>query len=173
MQKFASATWNGIADIVKIEDKQVPLTITNDGEGKEVIWDDTSSLSVYHRIENINYSIPVDDYGPPGTTMMEATSLKMVFMADRNKLNLRADDLSAAASMDFPKEFTEGQINTFGFNSMTISMESVNMNFINEFETEFKGVEYPLNTSLVMFSIKYKIESTYNKSCFGLCFKNC
>ena len=173
-RRYQSGKWYGIADLLKnnAEDKETttPVIIDDAGEGTDVIFDDTSSMVVYHRVMSLNYEIAdPNDYGKPGTTMRETAEMKMIFFADRMKLKDRVENFIAAAINDFPKEFLSSVVSAFGNNKTIIELGSVNTDIYTIWSGEFQNVDFNLASSICAFELTYKVINEFNKNCFTLC----
>jgi hypothetical protein len=174
-RRYQSGQWFEIADPVQTSgesegDKVEPMILDDFGEGTAVVFDDTSSLVVFHRLDNLQYELgEPNDYGAPGTTMREVASMRMMFTASRSKLKSRGEDMVAAAILDFPKEFLPSVISPLGMNSCIIEMGDVETDIYGLWRKEWPGTNMTLATDTVMFQIKYKIVDTFNKKCFQLC----
>ncbi len=173
--RYQSGQWFGIADPVMTTGESEsgniePMILDDEGEGTPVVFDDTSSLVVFHRLDDLTYEIAdPNDYGSPGTTMRETASMRMMFTASRNKLKSRGENMVAAAILDFPKEFLPSVIAPLGMNSCIIEMGDVETDIYSLWNKEWQGTKMMLSTDTVMFQIKYKIVNTFNKKCFSLC----
>lgn len=172
--KFQSSDWNGISDPVETDKGEgnvimQPMIVDDQGECKMLVFDDVFNMVVFHKVEGLDYEVADPNYGKPGTTIQETAQMKMIFSADRSKLLIRPEDMIAAAVMDIPKEFLPTDISPLGLNSCVIEMGSVNKDPYSVWEENWKGVKFPLSPEDLLFSISYKIVSTFNKCCFSFC----
>lgn len=172
--KFDSAKYNAIAEVIKTFDKEgeteAIYIVDDDGEAKELVYDDTNIIQIFHKVENLSYQVAEpNDYGNPGTTMQENASLKMVFFANRKRIRTRFEQVVAAAVMSFPKEFTATQISPLLLINCTIDMGDVNTDAYSVWGENWPGSEFGLKPGDVLFSINYRVVSNYNKNCFTLC----
>ncbi len=172
-RRFNPTRFNGIADplrTVSDDEKEVttPTIIDNNGEGKEIVYNDQFSAQCYHRLISPVYSMPDPEYGKAGTTMQETANMKMIFMGDRSQMKQRQEEIIAAVIFDFPKEFVSAQFTPLGLTSCVIEMGDVEANMFDVFISEWNGREYDLTTSSILFAVNYKIINTYNK-CFEIC----
>ena len=169
---FQNSKWYNIADKNKttgdVEITQ-PLILDNNGEGISVVFDDTNFLQVFHKVDTINYLIADVDYGNPGTTMQEEAEMSIIVVGSRKRLKTRQENIMAAISLSFIKEFKDSDIRPLGMNSCIIEMGSVDIDPYSVWDQNWIGAEYSLNTDTFLFSMKYKIVSTFNKNCFTIC----
>lgn len=173
-RRFQPCQYYGIADPVKITgedsgDRTEPQIIDNDGEAISLVFDDNNAVQVYHQQDNISYEIAPVDYGKPGTTMREIVDMRLIFAANRSRV--QTDNLSCASAiaMDFPKEFTAAQLTATGNNYGIIEMGEVETNPYSVWESEFPGSPFGLNLNTIFISVKYKLTLEYNKNCFSIC----
>jgi hypothetical protein len=171
--RFQSGKLYNISDPVKSykEDGSSttePMIIDDNGECTNLSYDDSRSFTLFHTVEEIEYNIPSDDYGRPGTTMMETANMKLIFTGSRRKLKFAVEDIIAAVIYDIPKEFLPIDICNLNLTSCIIEVGIVDSNIYNVWDDNWINTEMRLNTESIAFSIKYKIISTYNK-CFSLC----
>lgn len=173
-QRFNPSRFLGIADPMRrVEEggKEIttPTIIDNDGDGTEVVMNDKYSAQCYHRVVTPTYLLPPDNaYGKAGRDMQEIADCVMVFMGDRSQMKVTQVDCIAAVAYDFPKEFLPSQYSPLGLTSCVIEMGSVEKNPFDVFNTEWQGHDYALETSSILFSINYRVISTY-ATCFAIC----
>jgi hypothetical protein len=174
-QKFQGGQWNNIAEFVKESSGENtiirrPVVVSDDGSCSNVSVDDSFPLVVYHRTVNLEYSDPEDwDFGDAGMIKREVASMVLIFFADRNRLNVTAENAVAAISMDIPDYLTNAQISALQLMSCRTEVESANINKYEVFEQEYDTVEYGLKPNSIMVSVPYKIISEYSPNCFDLC----
>lgn len=171
-RRFQASAWYNIADPLRTtgeNETTQPVIIDNEGEGKSVVFDDTNALQVFHRINSISYKIADPDYGNPGTTTEETANMRMIFVGSRRRLKTRPENVMAGAAMDFPKELNSSVITSLGMNSLIIEMGDIDLDPYSVWNTEWQGSDFELDSDTFLFSLKYTIISTFNKSCFSIC----
>lgn len=176
-RKFQGSLYLGIADEVKTidgeDDARVetiePGVIDNDGEVTDVSYDDNYPLVIFHRVMDLKYEVAPENYGPPGTTMQETASMKVVVGGSRSRVQTNENNIIASVALDFPKEFTPTVVSTLGMNSCIIEMGQVNPHIYSVWDEHWKGIPCTLGPNIFLFSIDYQVISTYNKNCFNLC----
>jgi len=171
--KYQRSMWSALADAQKTtsDESTRPVIIDNTGQETDLSIDDKYNLQVYHCIEGLRYGIANEkaDYGDPGTVMEENAEMEMIFYGDRVNINLRPEDIIAGAMLWFPKELTPAQATTLSLTSVIIETSHVDTDSMKVFATQYHGKEYRLKPSQFMCSIKYRIISTFNKSCYQIC----
>lgn len=172
-RRFQPCVYYGIADPVRItgeeNERTEPQIIDNDGEGTSLVFDDTNVVQVYHQHDNLSYEIAPVDYGKPGTTMREIADLRLIFAANRSRVQTDNLNCAAAIGIDFPKEFTAAQLSALGNNYGTIEMGGVETDPYKVWEQEFPGRPFGLAMNTIFISVKYKLTLEYNKNCFSIC----
>lgn len=171
--KFKPAKTFGICEAVKKsedgKETSQPSYFDTWGEGESVAFDDTNTLMIFHRVESISYSNDSDGYGNADKNLIETANMRLVFTGQRNKMNARPENVLAAIELFFLKELTPAQASGFGVYGATLEMGDANLDSYSVWDQEFQGIEYGLVPEIMMFSIPYKIISTFNKGCFILC----
>lgn len=170
--KFKPASFLGIAEFVKTTESEKdffePAIVDNDGECTRCAFDDTNAIQAYHRIQSLVYRDDPEGYGDD-KTMEETADMRFVFFGQRNKITARKEDVVAAIQMHFIKEFSSADLTTLDLASCIIEMGDVNLDQYSVWDEEFKGIDFGLAPEVMLFSISYKVISTYNKTCFTLC----
>ena len=147
----------------------IPLVVNDRGEYLEVILDDSYPISIYHRVLSNNYSFDATDgYGRDKKKQRCTTIMLMCVMAFRNQIKISKEDLEAQIVVNFPLGNTPNLL-VKPLQTNTISVIDSNMDSLSVFQSEFKGLEVKLNQENILFSIRYKIESTYYTGCFHIC----
>jgi hypothetical protein len=175
--KFAGSQWYNIADVVmttgEVEGKsrKEPMIVSAFGSGSAISlsFDDRYPMMVYHQLDDLRYSLSPIDAGPAGTIRLETADMRILFWADRSKLNFRPEQLIAAVEASFPIQFAPTLAQSFGNASTTIEMGSVNDDPYDVFNKEWPGSDFDFFTTTLLFSISYRINNTFNAACFQLC----
>ncbi len=173
--RFQSAVYYGIADLVKenINDTVTtkPCIIANDGECTSVIIDDTYPMQIYHRIMSLSFEQSTEDnYGEPVRMIKETATMSLVLIADRNRLQMDAENIVSAIAANLPPTLTAAELATLGLSSCQIyaTGEAVIDSEVI-FNREYRNIEYLFKPNAAMFSINYLIEMEFSKSCFDIC----
>lgn len=171
--KFQSGDWNGIAEQVRTAEETgeniTPAVLDLEGEGKNMMFDDTYPFRAYHRMLSVNYSDDETEYGNPGTTMREISEMKLVFIGSRFKMGTRPENVIAALEMDFPKEFKPIDISPLGLNKCVIEMGDVIYDPYAIWNEEFSGNDFSLPTDIIAISLRYRLHILFEKCCFNFC----
>lgn len=173
--KFTGTQWNSIADDVMTtgeeegKSRKEPMIIDNHGECESMSFDDRWPMQVFHKIEDIKYSLSPIDVGVPGTIRTEVASMRMIVQASRERLGFRPEQLIAAFEAAFPIQFSSALSISFGNSATTIEMGTVEDDPYTVFNREWPGSNFEYFTSTLIFSISYKVTNTFNQKCFTLC----
>lgn len=171
--RFQSGDWNGIAEQAKTIEESgesiVPAILDLNGEGKNLMYDDTYPFRAYHRMLSVNYSDDDTEYGNPGQTMKEISEMKLVFIGSRFKMGTRPENVIAALEMDFPKEFKPSDLTPLGLNKCTIEMSDVSYDMYSIWAEEFAGNDFALPIDTIAISLRYRITILFEKCCFNFC----
>lgn len=171
--RFQSGDWNGIAEQAKTIEESgesiVPAILDLNGEGKNLMYDDTYPFRAYHRMLSVNYSDDDTEYGNPGQTMKEISEMKLVFIGSRFKMGTRPENVIAALEMDFPKEFKPSDLTPLGLNKCTIEMSDVSYDMYSIWAEEFAGNDFALPIDTIAISLRYRITILFEKCCFNIC----
>jgi hypothetical protein len=83
-RKFQPSAYYQIVDDVKTtgadDEKIEPMIVFTNGECKKMVYDDTNAFQIFHKLNDVSYSLGDLDYGPPGTTMQETASMELIFV---------------------------------------------------------------------------------------------
>ena len=170
-QPFQSAKFHTIARPRENTDQNgwtMPMVVSDEDNGTFVNPDDTFPLVVYHTVGNPEYLDDQKvDFGDPGTWMVVKYPLQLICFGDRLKIQTEQENIIDSVSYNFPKTFTNSQLQPLGITDCNIDMDSTNNDSLSVWNQEFKDVDFPLKNNQFIFSIKYTVKMTYK--CFSLC----
>lgn len=173
-QKFQGGSWNGIAEFVYEEIDGVrmkrPTVISEDGDGSDVMVNDTYPMVVYHRIASLTYENEDDwDFGDPNMIKREIANMIMIVFGDRSRLNVTSEDMVATIAANMPASLSSSQYTALQIISAEINVGQPTINKQEVFDQEYEGSEYNLKTNSIFVSIPYTITTSYSKNCFNIC----
>jgi hypothetical protein len=176
IEKFQGGVlYNQIAELVPEIDRDStrttkPAIIDHYGEGTSVIIDDTLPFQIYHRLLSINnVSIPGDNFGDAGQTIEETANMVMIVISDRGKILMQGYDFLAGICVNMPQALSSAQNATLDLLSCIIEIEGTNTNIEEVYNQEYSVSNYGLKPNSIMYSVSYKIITTFSKECFPLC----
>lgn len=152
----------GLAEpvIVKSEDDDndmsFPAIIDDEGECRYVFADDDYPFGVYHRLINRTYSMK-KGYGDKDLDV-RTDEIILVCWGFRNLL--RMDPISFESQIIVPALPKEGLLIQSNFDRLSV------------FNNEFKNVDYNLIPELFLFSVKYKVQYTFDRECVEISEEN-
>lgn len=144
----------GVADPIVIRDENdsiFPVIIDNDGECRDVLFDDSKDVSIYHRLNTKTYgTVSTAGYGdiPQRSVVYE---MAMIVCGRRDKINV----------YDMERACVFGIENTSNA-KQRIKCEVITSNFHRPqvFASEYTGVQFPIQPNIFLFKINYKITRT-------------
>jgi len=173
-KRFAGGRVENIAVQVKLdyEDKAavyVPVVYRSSGEYREVTFDDSYPLTIYHRTLSNTYK-PIDGQGVGATKRkwLATSQMLMCVMAFRDQIKTDKETLEAAIVTNFPFG-NNANYKIAPLQTCIVTVLQTDMDSLAVFLQEFKGVNVELNPEKIIFLVKYKIESTYYEGCFNIC----
>jgi len=178
-KRFSSAEFNAIAYPVMVDNRDdrqqispcIPLSA---GEYKQMMFDDTKSFVLYHKILSKSYQRVENDgssFGRvSGRNMRAVTQMQMVFLCNRDIIKILTEELEALVVTNFP-DGKETGFKTISSSILGVDIKPVNSDFdyTRLWIQEFKGYEFNVNPDRAMLSVNYTIESTFKTKCFKLC----
>jgi|ERR1043165_815613 hypothetical protein len=148
-----------------------PAVMSDNYEAQEITVNDTYPISIYHKLLNKTYSPAATsgNYGNGNPSVICKADIKMVVYGKYTKLKLTTEQLEALITTGFPDLISREKLSPYKLDTMTVNLQSSNLNSAAVFAEEYKGFEPFLAPEDILFSIKYTIESRYRKNCFTIC----
>lgn len=143
----------------------LPAEVDKKGEGTYVGPDDTSPISLYHKLNNLNSSVRSNGTGDSLGDQVNLYQNSMVVFVDRTKTGLLPDELLLHIQANFPEK-----LRIQPYKNITIKFTGVLLNSRAVFERDFQGSTFKLPNEKTLFEINYTIESMFDKNCFNNCF---
>lgn len=156
-------------DNVKV--KRFPGIIDTYGEVQAIIADDCYQVIIYHKLEAIvNTVIPKTGFGDGQGDQLETANMAVIVMAFRDKVKKPGYILEAALKNASPEKTKITGNTGQHLQSSVFRIGNSSFDKLGLLSREFSEVElnYP---NLIVFEMKYRIESTWRKGCFDAC--NC
>lgn len=169
--RFKGGRFEAIATQVMVsEEKALPIVYEN-GDYRDVVFDDRYPVSVYHRVQSNTYSFDATkDFGRDKKLQKCTSVMLMCVMAFRDQIKISKEQLEMLLVSNFPLGNTPNFM-TDSLQTNTISVLDSDMDSLRVYQNEFKGLEIKLTQERIIFSIRYKIESSWFTGCFDMC--NC
>lgn len=168
---FQSLKQHGLAWQISKGDKTFAAKDLTESEMKNCIPNDANSITTYHRILNKNYSLAdlKFQFGGKKDIMDETTNGLMLVFADQRKLKLNASELEEVIVKAINQDLNSSRNDFDGVQNIFVSVENSEFDVKSIFSKEFSSFKDFVKPYHMMFSISYKLECKYNKSCIAIC----
>lgn len=150
----------------------LPAFCDANGEYTTVEPDDKFNIIIYHRtISNVYTKVTQqqqrsfgDDYALKCTTEMQ-----LGVIADSRKVKLLAEQIEPMIIYGMPLLLPKQMMIDLGFRSCIITPIASNMDKINVFRQEYPSTQYFLKPFHQLFTIRYRVETGFDKNCIEKC----
>ena len=169
--RFQRANIVGLAELVNNgEEGTIPMVVGDDGSGTIVAVDDTYNLQIYHRHLSSTYTEEADEsFGSGVNEVTEVAKMKLVLIADRERIEQSKSDLVTHVAMGFPANFTDTDTGAYTYVSMVRAVVTdSNLDNAEVYSGEY-GLDGQLPANYVMASIDYDLYIEINKNCYDSC----
>lgn len=147
----------------------LPATCDEQGNHKLIEPDDKFPITVYHKtITNAYTSAKQQSYGDDYVYKC-TTEMQLIVLADQRKVKMTAEQLEPAVIYGMPQRLSAALMQDVRFASCLITPLGSDMDKIRVFRQEYPGNEYFLKPYHQLFSIRYRIEATFDKNCVNKC----
>lgn len=176
-KRFSGAKLEGIACQVSRQAEgetveTLPAIISDNQVERYVGVDDSFPLQLYHRILGNSYggAEKKQQYGDDISLKTCATEVVMVVFAKRSAMKMPGEQLEMLIASGFPDIFTREQIATMAaMAAVKVTLRSSDMDSFRVWGNEYKNIAFPLGPEDILFSMNYRIDSSYQKGCFKIC----
>lgn len=139
------------------------------GEMEVAYPDDTHALITYHKIISVSYSnTKPAQYGDRKNFLLQTSDVALNIIGFSDQLQLLSNDLEGLVAPGIPADAKE-LARTLGFNNILISPLASRFDSQAIFNEEFRGTDFKLKPNMIVFQVKYRIESEFRKDCFKIC----
>ncbi len=181
-RRFQDGKWyDGIATKLNREESgpkegdvyiaKFPAIIDNNGESKDVSYNDTYPIQFYHRLTApLRYpDMSQESFGNPDMSNQEIADMVLICIAKRSKVKAFPEEICAAIVASFVKELSPAQLMPLQLQQATMEILETNTDTFSVFAQEFENVDFALTTDISMIAVRYRITTLYGKNCFTLC----
>lgn len=174
-ERFQGARIERLAWLANVQSNErihtMPVLIDKFAEMKYVGIDDTYPLTIYHRMLSNAYvkATPRQGYGDNIKVMKQTTDMVMVVSGRANIIKLTSEQLEAVLAVGFPDNIAPSELADLKLDNMTVTLIGSDMNNLNVFNTEYRNIDFVPPEDLLLFSMRYQIETSWKKGCFKLC----
>lgn len=148
------------------ETEQLPVVLSDDGEGKYVGIDDVAPLIIYHRVLNVTPTrVPNSGKGDSRGDLLNTYQMALFMYWDRKPYPVKPEELHMVVQARTPDRI-EGipDIKQLLFNPA-----SVNLNTLQVYNQEYGGDSFKLPANRYIIQINYSIALTFNPACIATC----
>lgn len=148
--------------------KKYPAAIDDNGEATMIDIDDLYSLMMYHKLDSITNSTEKLAMGDGQGNPVESANMALIVFAFRDKVKCGVDMLEAVIKDKLPDVRANIRNNTGALLQNSI-FRAGNSTFdkITLLGREYSSI--PLLPELLVFELKYRIDSTWRKGCLTIC----
>lgn len=178
-EKLQPAKFHGLSTVItrsnkgKTPDKleTLPAMIDEAGKVELITLDSKLALQVYHKLLGKAYSYEKKSYGDSYLTRC-VSDMTMIVITNCELTKSAKEVLEPVILFGLPQRLSVALIADLKLNSCLITPVSSNMNHPEIYRQEYPKADYALNENLSMFSIRYKIETTFSQACIDACLCN-
>lgn len=147
----------------------IPASCNNDGEYEAIVPDDRFPIIIYHKVISNGYtSVKQQSFGND-YAYKATTEMQLVVIADSRKIKMQAEALEPLIIFGLPGLGSDQLSKDTGLNRISISPINSTMDKILVFRQEYPATEYFLKPFQQLFSIRYRIEATFDRNCVNKC----
>jgi hypothetical protein len=170
-KRFQPGKFYGITTILARHQKvgnglELLPAMEKDGQYDAIGVDDRINITLYHKVVANSYTM--QKKGGYGDDYLHKCSAEMllVILADERKVKLKAEQLEPMVIYGMPNGFP---LTDTGLSSCIISPLGSTMDRLIVFRQEYPGTEFFLKPYHHLFSIRYRIETSFDKNCIDNC----
>lgn len=150
--------------------KRYPAEINDDGDATMVDFDN-HYITLYHKLETIINAPAISklQYGD-GDVINESAAMSLIVIAFRDQIRKTAWWLEAVIKDKFLNNVKETNTDGNILQTSTLKVGTSNFDKLNLFAREYAEVKFQFQyPQLILFEMKYTIQSTYKKGCLDNC----
>lgn len=140
--------------------------IVNDADGKAepITPDSKKALQLYHKLLSKTYSYEKKSYGD-GNDIRSVCEMQIVVINNIKLTGTASDALEPAVIFGMPQQLSSALLAELNVNKCLITPLSSIMDATTVFRQEYPKSDYFINMQMSMFSIRYRIETTFGQAC--------
>lgn len=146
-----------------------PFIFDNNGDGKEVEFDDGVNITAYHRIISNQYQDDVQSTYGGVKGKICISEMIMVVSADRKKTKITPLQLEAKFESEFPQSVTKEILTGISLTKCMITLIGAVMDPTQVFAGEYTNVPFFIKPQQAYFSMRYRIQTHFRPGCFDDC----
>jgi len=168
--KFKKGQFSGIAELVKTNEggETQPVIVANNGKSTRIGINDIYPFQIYHRTLSASFELVSADFGD-FRVRKESTSMTLVVIADRERLEVTKEQIKTALALGFPLEMDATNKTALSLLTCNITPSSFIMDFNEVYSREFNLANYKIKPQTILIALDYTIETEVNESCIEIC----
>jgi hypothetical protein len=147
----------------------LPATCDDLGVYRLIEPDDKFPIAIYHRSISTAYTrVKGEGYGD-GYLSKDTVEMQIVVLADQRKIKVNQEQLESICRFGIPDRLSSLIQSALALRTCLVTPLSSNMDRVMVFRQEYPGTEFFLKPHHILFSIRYRIETTFDKNCIDRC----
>jgi hypothetical protein len=151
--------------------EQFPAILVDHTQYKTIEPNDKQALIIYHKLLSNTYTKERKDGYGDSYLFKCTTDLQMIVWGDSKKLGID-QELEAVIMYSMPNALDRAALMQLTFRNCLITTASSNMDRLQVFRQEYPQSQFFLKPNHQFFSIRYRVEATYDKACMDMCVAN-
>lgn len=174
---LAGGTFYGIASVVARKKtqasplEQLPGILVDHTQYITIEPNDKYALIIYHKIISNTYQRDTNNSYGDGYRQKATTDMQLIVWGDSKKLGID-QELESVVVYSIPLSVAAPVQRTLGLKSCSITPYSSTLDRLTVFRQEYPQSEFFLKPNHQFFSVRYRIESTFDKQCVDMCTSN-
>jgi hypothetical protein len=148
--------------------EMLPAECDLNGNYSTVEPNDKFNIIIYHKVISNNYIREKKAYGDIYVFRAQ-TEMQLAVIADSRKVKLSAEQIEPLIVYGLPLRLSDAIMQETGFASSLITPLSSNMDKVMVFRQEYPSTKYFLKPFHHFFSVRYRIETVFDKNCIDRC----
>ena len=146
----------------------LPAVIKPDGSVIQIVPDSKTAIQIYHKLISKAYSNEKKSYGDE-YDIKSVCEILMVVIINSKLTGSAKDVLEPVVLFGIPQRLSPALLSDLKISKCLITPVSSNMDPLQVFRGEYPQSDYFLSEQMSMFSIRYKIETTFSRACVDHC----
>lgn len=172
-KRFQNGKYCGVSTLLARKNgnaiEVLPAVVDQNGEYKMIEPNDKFGIIIYHKVVANAYSFVKQQSFGDDNAVKCTTDMTMVVLADSRAVGLQAEALEPLIIFGLPLRLSDALKGELKLNSCLITPIGSTMDKIMVFKSEYPSTEYFLKPFHQLFSIRYRVEATFDKNCANNC----
>lgn len=142
-----------------------PAIINPQGEAQVIDINDVYPLTIYHKQNSVSIAEKTNSsFGDGRAFKIYSYANAMFIHIKGSSVNLTSDEILSFIEANLPD-----QLKIPDMRSVQIRTETVILNSLTVFNSEYKNVPYRIPLNYYLMAVYYKVEATFDKRCLEKC----